>query len=92
MMVPYVRAIIHTGFCGCGAFGGNRIVMTLLQALAADLADVDVVFHAADETGESVAGDAYSLYQRLRSSATSVPALVDAIIRQGFVWGRSDGN
>jgi Poly (ADP-ribose) glycohydrolase (PARG) len=27
--------VVHTGFWGCGAYGGNRVVMALLQILAA---------------------------------------------------------
>ena len=33
--------VIHTGFWGCGAFGGNRVLMVMLQACAAELAGVD---------------------------------------------------
>ena len=43
---------IHTGFWGCGAFGGNRVLMAALQLVAAHLAGVDrVVFHAFDAAG-----------------------------------------
>jgi hypothetical protein len=40
---------IHTGHWGTGAYGGNKVVMAMLQILAARLAGVDkVVFHAFD--------------------------------------------
>ncbi len=43
---------IHTGFWGCGAFGGNRVMMTLLQVLAAEMAGVArLVFHIGDASG-----------------------------------------
>ena len=32
--------VVHTGFWGRGAFGGNRVLMTTLQVLAAEMADV----------------------------------------------------
>ena len=28
---PGARVVIHTGFWGCGAFGGNRVLMVALQ-------------------------------------------------------------
>ncbi len=40
---------IHTGHWGTGAYGGNKVVMAMLQILAARLAGVDkLVFHAFD--------------------------------------------
>jgi len=32
------EVVVHTGFWGCGAYGGNRVLMALLQLLAAQLA------------------------------------------------------
>jgi hypothetical protein len=50
--VGAARTVIHTGFWGCGAFGGDRVLMTLLQLLAAQLAEVDVVaFHCVHTNG-----------------------------------------
>ncbi len=44
--------MIHTGFWGCGAFGGNRVLMTTLQILAAEMAGLErVVFHTGDASG-----------------------------------------
>ena len=28
--------VVHTGFCGCGAFGGHRVLMAMLQLVAAE--------------------------------------------------------
>lgn len=89
---PDVRTVIHTGFWGCGAFGGNRILMTILQALAGELAEVDIVFHSVDATGASLAKEGMRLYKSLRASSSSTSQIVDAIHKQGFVWGESDGN
>ena len=47
----YWQTVIHTGFWGCGAFGGNRVLMTMLQSLAADLAGVEMIFWAFDDQG-----------------------------------------
>lgn len=89
---PGARTLVHTGFWGCGAFGGNRMLMTILQALAADLAGVDLVFHGVDHAGASLASEAHARYLSLRSAAEPVPGLRQAIAGMGFSWGEPDGN
>lgn len=84
------RTVIHTGFWGCGAFGGNRSLMTILQALAADLADVDIEFWAGRD-GE-IAKDAHEIYERIRDTTSSVSQVLDELVRMKFQWGESDGN
>jgi len=86
------RTLIHTGFWGCGAFGGNRILMTMLQALAADLAGVNLHFHAADESGAALVHQTLEQYRCLLESAPSLEQLFDWIDQQAFQWGISDGN
>jgi hypothetical protein len=86
------RTVIHTGFWGCGAFGGNRTLMTILQKLASDLAGVELVFWAFDGAGVVVARDAVQSYLKLRSGCEDVAALLDHLIDRGFAWGVSDGN
>ncbi len=66
--------------------------MTTLQALAADLADVDMVFHAVDQAGVALAKEALTDYESLRACSSSTAQILDAICRRGFVWGQSDGN
>ena len=91
-LVPDVsRTVIHTGFWGCGAFGGNRRLMTILQAFAADLADVDVVFWASDEPGIQLAEDAHQWYQRQRQDTPSVGSFLDCLVDEPFLWGESNG-
>lgn len=85
------RTVINTGFWGCGAFGGNRSLMTVLQALAADLADVDIVFWAGQD-GLETAQEAYDLYNGIRNSTPSIESILEEIDRFGFQWGESDGN
>jgi hypothetical protein len=84
------RTVIHTGFWGCGAFGGNRSLMSILQALAGDLAGVDIVFWAFDKPGLQTAHDAYELYLRLRDDTVS--EVINELLRRRFRWGESDGN
>jgi hypothetical protein len=64
-MGPEANTVIHTGFWGCGAFGGNRVLMTLLQMVAAHLAEVDIlIFHAFDSAGIKALFDANAIYGR----------------------------
>jgi Poly (ADP-ribose) glycohydrolase (PARG), Macro domain fold len=87
-----VRTDIHSGFWGCGAFGGNRTLMTILQALAGDLAGVDLKFYAFDETGVGVAEEALDLYSKLLETNTTTEGFIEAVFEQRFLWGVSDGN
>lgn len=86
---PGARTLVHTGYWGCGAFGGNRTLMTVLQAFAAELAGVDVVFHASDDVQTAVT--AHEWYQRVKADATRVEELLDAVAAAGFEWGVSNG-
>ena len=88
---PEARAVVHTGFWGCGAFGGDRTVMTVLQALAADLAGVDLAFHAGSGRGPADAGEALRAHAALRAGAPEVDAILDGLLRRGPRWGVSNG-
>lgn len=85
------RTLVHTGFWGCGAFGGDRHLMTTLQALAADLAEVDLVFHASDTAGVTVANGALEGYARILGVTREVPGILDELVSRGFRWGTSNG-
>ncbi len=86
---------VHTGFWGCGAFGGNRVLMTLLQIIAAGTAGLDaLVFHAGGPDGLEAAGEACRLASCLAGPDGAVPAgeLVARIEGLGLAWGVGDGN
>lgn len=84
------KTVIHTGFWGCGAFGGNRILMTILQCIAADLANVDIEFWAFDAPGVKIAEEAYSRYKALGNG--NVFNILKILENEKFQWGESDGN
>lgn len=89
------EVVIHTGFWGCGAYGGNRILMTLLQLLAARLAGITrLVFHTGDPSGTPAFRQALQLMDKLatHSSDKRVYELVAEIETMGFQWGVGDGN
>ncbi|MBP7962589.1 MAG: hypothetical protein KBG20_06765 [Caldilineaceae bacterium] len=83
---------IHTGYWGCGAYGGNRVLMPLLQMLAAVAAGVHtLVFHAgADvvpyQTAHRLLDDLLPI-----GAPVSADQLVQQILAQNFKWGVGDG-
>jgi hypothetical protein len=93
-----MEAVVHTGFWGCGAFGGNRTLMALLQLVAAQMAGLSrLVFHAANRAGSKEFDRALALYQAIGSGvagggAAAIERLIDDVVGQGFCWGESDGN
>ena len=91
---PGVWVAIHSGFWGCGAFGGNRVMMTLVQILAADVASVDrLVLHVGDPSGRSSVERALALASDLATAtSTSVAELTAGLEALGLTWRVSDGN
>ena len=95
-MWPGAPVEIRTGFWGCGAFGGHRPAMALLQLLAARLAGVDRVrFYAFDARGEDHLRAAVAdLAHVLAPSGAEPPVevVIDRVAGLGYEWGVSDGN
>jgi hypothetical protein len=84
--------IVHTGNWGTGAFGGHRVLMALLQLLAARIAGLErLVFHSREGGGPLQEAQRLLEVLPLRQ-ATPTTDLVDAIHAHGFTWGVSDGN
>jgi hypothetical protein len=88
------QVAVHTGYWGCGAFGGNRTLMALLQIVAAGTAGVDrLVFHTGQPGGETPVSEAIDIEEEfLPGDAIEANAFVDAASVRGFRWGLSDGN
>jgi len=85
---------VHTGFWGCGAFGGNRVLMAMLQVIAAGAAGVDrLVFHAPGESGAAALDAALRLTRgNLGGAPSNAADLVRRIAALALAWGESDGN
>jgi hypothetical protein len=88
--------VIHTGFWGCGAFGGDRQLMVVLQILAAQAAGVDqLVLHTGNNAGAMEAKTSIDVATNLALSCGSLTT-TSAIVNQAFLlnryWGASDGN
>lgn len=84
---------IHSGFWGCGAYGGNRVLMLLLQMVAARLAGIDqITFHTGDGSGSLPFRESYEIYQRIQRENLPVDQVIDLVAGYHFEWGESDGN
>jgi len=86
------RTVIHTGFWGCGIFRGNCMLMTILQALAADNVGVDLVFWAFDKAGARIARAGLTHYKSLASGRVSIPELMAELEADGYGWGFAEAN
>jgi hypothetical protein len=91
---PAPSTAIHTGFWGCGAFGGNRDLMAIAQLLAARLAGVEtLVFHTVNREGARIFGEAQRAYDReFAATEIATETAVGRLLALGFKWGESDGN
>jgi len=91
---PGGEPTIHTGYWGCGVYGGNRTLMTQLQVVAARIAGIPrVVFHAGQ--APEVAKTALTNLDRFGSwvvETGSEARLLAELEAQGLEWGASDGN
>ncbi len=84
------RVEVHTGWWGCGAFGGDRELMALLQLEAADLAGLGtLVFHGGEPGGQAPLASARDVRSRLRNHP-EVDGLVQALVRRDYRWGVSN--
>jgi hypothetical protein len=87
-----IRVEVNTGYWGCGAYGGNRVLMSLLQLVAAAAAGVDTLsFYAGDDSASFVV--AHALYLELLpvDYPVATELLVQQIADRGFVWGVGNG-
>lgn len=83
---------IHTGWWGCGAFGGNRTMMAMLQYVAATRAEVETfVFHSGNNELASEAADALEDARQLVSEITDTDTLLSTIEDLKLEWGISNG-
>lgn len=91
-VAPTAAVVMHTGFWGCGAFGGNRTLMVAAQILAARWAGVsELVLHVGARPGLHDAAEAQSVANALPASVPLADVMTMLEARR-FQWGRSDGN
>ncbi len=88
-----IQTAIHTGYWGCGAYGGNRELMPLLQMIAACGSGLNtMVFHSGHDSLPYE--KALKLLEELLpiDQEVSLDHLLTQLVDKGFEWGVSDGN
>jgi hypothetical protein len=86
------KCVVYTGHWGCGAFGGNRTVMALLQIAAAHIAEIDrLVYHTVSPSGSDSYGEAQALWGKL-NAAGDTGQFIESVHELECEWGMSDGN
>ncbi len=89
---PGAPVEIRTGFWGCGAFGGNRRAMTLLQLLAARMAGVHRVrFFTFDAQGQDHFTRGVADLHQVTSAELTLASVIERIEELDYQWGTSDG-
>ncbi|CAN5137758.1 hypothetical protein BH11MYX1_BH11MYX1_39300 [soil metagenome] len=90
---PGTPCEVRTGFWGCGAFGGNRELMTMLQILAARLAGVTrLKFYAFDDAGRAdFEAGARALATVIAANDPELSMLLERIADLDHAWGSSNG-
>ncbi len=89
------RCAIHTGFWGCGAYGGYPALMVSVQLIAARMAGVDrLEFYLWDSAGEQRFAMGQQIAQEVMGGVgvDDGERIVENLTARGFVWGMSDGN
>ncbi len=84
--------VVHTGYWGCGAFGGNRVMMAMLQMIAAELADVDrLVFHTGSDGAREFATARETLARVLEIPGNTLRERIVQIAALRLAWGEGNG-
>ena len=92
-MNPMAVTSIHTGYWGCGAYGGNRELMPLLQIISAYCAEVDILhFHTGGDTQGYMSALQKTEYLIPDYDEISMTSLIGKILDLNYDWGVSDGN
>ena len=83
---------LHIGYWGCGAYGGNRVLMTAVQLLAARLAGVaHVVVHGVPDAADAERAVALLSAEDAPRASTTFEGAVEWLRAKQFRWGTSDG-
>lgn len=83
--------VLHSGFWGCGAYGGNKVIMLILQMLAARLAGLSrLVLHVmqVDEPYQLACEYFEALVKESEGSVTKFLHLLEG---KKLTWGLSNG-
>ena len=84
---------IHTGYWGCGAYGGNRVLMLLLQMIAAVHSNVGNLYFYLGDCTEQDYRRAEGILEEILPTCVkrSLDDVIGEIESMEFVWGISNG-
>ena len=87
------KIIIETGYWGCGAFGGNKVLMIALQYLVAKMVGIDkIIFHTISSEQQPELDGMDMIDSLLKIENLNTIDIIYALEYMKFVWGRSDMN
>jgi Na+-transporting methylmalonyl-CoA/oxaloacetate decarboxylase gamma subunit len=90
-----IKTYIHSGWFGCGAYGGNRIIMIILQILAVKMAGIDkLILHTVTSNFRQEIDAAETCLKNIfnnNQSSLSMDDVIDRIVTENFQWGSSNG-
>ncbi len=86
------RVTLHTGYWGCGAFGGNKGLVSALQLLAAGAAGVERVcfWWGFTELDRSALEHAVAVAHKL--DGADIDDAVERLAAAGYRWGQANEN
>ncbi|MGD0020056.1 MAG: hypothetical protein ABSD62_12440 [Candidatus Limnocylindrales bacterium] len=88
-----VPVVVHSGFWGAGAFGGNAAFMTAIQVLAALMAGLErLVYYAGNPSRLPSLEQGLDAVRHLPPESMSPDELAERLEAMGFRWRSSDGN
>lgn len=88
------KIVIHTGFWGCGAFGGDKVLMCIIQILASYGANIDkILFFTLNEENMIFVQKAQMIaLELLNEHDGDTIAIIKSLASMNFLFGKSDGN
>jgi len=87
------KTIINTGDWGTGAYGGNKVLMAVLQLLAATTAQIDMLnFYTNDHKSFAEAQILIDELIPTSNFSINIPSILTELFNMEFQWGVSDGN
>jgi len=89
---PNYQIVIHTGHWGCGAYGGNKVIMTALQIIAAHLAKIDKLIYHCKDSPESFTEAINVLAEILKEENLNLSTIINLIHSKEYKWGLTSGN
>lgn len=84
--------VIATGNWGCGAFGGQHMLMAMIQMIAASVTGVSgLVYYTFDDLGDTEYKRAREALQKINEKK-SLAWYVQFLLDMKFTWRKGDGN